>query len=242
MTFTQVADKYIVHNKVSRKRKMKNFVKSARNVIRLTQCNPKAVFQFFNYNTLKEIVKGDMIIPTPHCVFDISKSARIVKHGKTVLGEKLKFKKSKLETRLFVGKNATLELGDGILIGYGADIEVFDGATLKICGQNASNVGLTIICGDRMEIGRYAIMGRNVTIRDNNGKHYLSLPGYRDSRPVVIGEKVWLCEQSTVMPGVKVGDGSIVAARSLVTGNVPAHTLVSGNPCQVTDEEVIWKS
>lgn len=242
MSFTQVAEKYFEDGKVSGKKKLKKNINLFREVLKKTKCNPRALIQFLKYNTLKEIAHGDMIVPTPHCVLEISKSANIIKHGMTILGEKIKFKKSKIETRLFVGDKATLELGDGIVIGYGADIEVFDNAKLKLCGHNGFNIGLTVICSHSVEIGSHTVSGRAVTIRDNNGQHYLNLPGYRDSRPVLIGEKVWLCEQCTIMPGVKIGDGSIVGACSLVASNVPAHSLVSGNPLQTMEEEVIWKS
>ena len=120
-------------------------------------------------------------------------------------------------------------------------MEVFDNATLVLEGDCASNIGTTLICGEQIRIGRHTMIGRNVTVRDTNGGHYLNRPGYRDTRPVIIGEKAWLCEQCTIMPGVKIGDGGIVGACSLVTSNVPAHTLVSGNPAIVVDEDILWK-
>lgn len=43
------------------------------------------------------------------------------------------------------------------------------------------------------------MMGRNVLIRDNNGDHYINRTGYKNTRPVVIGEKAWLCEGCTIM-------------------------------------------
>jgi len=43
------------------------------------------------------------------------------------------------------------------------------------------------------------------------------------------------------MNGVKIGDGAIVAAKSFVINKVPAHSLVSGHPSQVLDEDVYWK-
>lgn len=43
------------------------------------------------------------------------------------------------------------------------------------------------------------------------------------------------------MPGVKIGEGAIVGAHAFVTHNVPAHTLVSGNPAIIVDEDVLWK-
>ena len=89
---------------------------------------------------------------------------------------------------------------------YGADIEVFRNAKLTFKGGNGANTGLTVVCGNSIEIGKDVQIGRNVTIRDNNGGHYLNRAGYKDSRPVVIGDKAWLCEGCTIMPGVKVGE------------------------------------
>ena len=84
-------------------------------------------------------------------------------------------------------------------------------------------------------------IGRNVVIRDTNGDHYMNTAGYRPTRPVLIGEKAWLCEACTIMPGVKIGRGGIVGAHSVVTKSVPAHALVSGTPATVVQENVLWK-
>ncbi|HEY3503427.1 MAG TPA: CatB-related O-acetyltransferase [Actinocatenispora sp.] len=46
----------------------------------------------------------------------------------------------------------------------------------------------------------------------------------------VIGNDVWLGHQVTVLPGVRIGDGAIVAAGAVVTGDVPPYTIVGGNP------------
>ena len=65
--------------------------------------------------------------------------------------------------------------------------------------------------------------------------------GYKNKRPVVIGDKVWLTEQCTVMPGVTIGDGAIIGALSMVVRNVPAYSLAMGNPAEVIDENILWK-
>ena len=85
------------------------------------------------------------------------------------------------------------------------------------------------------------MFGRHVTIRDNNGGHYMNRSGYKNSRPVIIGDKVWLCEQCTIMPGITIGDSAIVGALSYVVAPVKKNTVVSGNPAQVVDEDIIWK-
>ena len=69
----------------------------------------------------------------------------------------------------------------------------------------------------------------------------MNTTGYRPTRPVVIGEKAWLCESCTVMPGVKIGRGAIVGVNSTVTKSVPPHALVSGFPASVVQENVLWK-
>jgi virginiamycin A acetyltransferase len=56
----------------------------------------------------------------------------------------------------------------------------------------------------------------------------------RDVRgDTVVGNDVWLGYQSLVMPGVRIGDGAVVAARSVVAGDVPPYAVVAGNPARV---------
>ena len=129
---------------------------------------------------------------------------------------------------------------------YGSDIEVFKGATLKIADcefttSGGANINFNLICGNHIEIGYNVMMGRNVTIRDNNGGHYLSMQGYKESQPVKIGNHVWLCEGCTVMPGAKIGDGAIIGAGSVVYGKIPPNCLASGNPAKVVQTNTYWK-
>ena len=53
------------------------------------------------------------------------------------------------------------------------------------------------------------------------------------ARRIRIGRNVWIGFDSCVLPGVSIGEGSIVGARSVVTKNVPAYTIVAGNPARV---------
>lgn len=246
MNFMQIADKYIHPKKPqtaapAKSNHIRNAINVLRNIHHLVGNDLSAWRRVFKYNSLEDIKLGNILLTTPYCTLHIDKTAKIIKHGVIHLGASSRFEKSKLETRLYVGRNATLDFGQGTTIGYGADIEVFDNATLRFGGSGGSNIGLTIICGQLIEIGKDTMMGRNVTIRDNNGAHYLNRPGYKDCRPVRIAEKVWICEQATIMPGVKIGFSGIVGARAFVTGHVPAHALVSGNPAQIVDEDVLWK-
>nr|WP_269204245.1 CatB-related O-acetyltransferase [Lysobacter silvisoli] len=59
----------------------------------------------------------------------------------------------------------------------------------------------------------------------------------------VVGNDVWIGYQAMLMPGVRVGDGAIVAARSVVASDVPPYAVVAGNPARVLrmryDEEQV---
>ena len=104
------------------------------------------------------------------------------------------------------------------------------------------NVGATFICAGSIKIGDGVICGRNITVREYHGDHFINTPNYKCSKPVEIGDHVWLCEYSTIMPGVKIGAGSVVAAHSLVTHDVPPNSLVMGVPARVVRSNVQWKA
>ena len=240
MTFTQLAEKYINPGDVTWKSKLKWLAHYAWDFVSTTQLRPMPVLRFFRYNSLKDIWQGKVLITAPYTIIKKSRKGKIVKNGIAKIGVK-RYPTSRVETRILVEPGAVLTFGGNNNINYGADIEVFANANLTIGKDTSSNIGATIICGNSIQIGNGVKMGRNVTIRDNNGNHYIARQGYKTSRPVVIGDKVWLTEQCTVMPGVKIGDGAIISALSLVIRNIPAFSLASGHPAEVIDEDIIWK-
>lgn len=241
MNFSQLAEKYIRNQNSGLRFKIKRTIGLVLTLVRNTRLCPASLYRFFRLNTLREIWNGNMLITTPYCIVKMKKGAKIQKKGVLILGYKGIFGSSKNETHLFLGKDATLSFEGNVTIGYGADIEIFDGASVNFKGNNTVNIGLTLICGDRIEFGKDTMIGRNVIIRDNNGSHYINRQSYKNASPVIVGDKVWLCESCTVMKGVKIGDGAIVDSKSFVIRDVKAHTMISGHPASVVDEDVYWK-
>lgn len=202
--------------------------------------HPCATYRTYRYTPFKYWHTKNRILFSPYSIAEIDKTAEIKLNNTFVVGMGL-WKKTRVETHLLLAKNAKLTINGLFKIGWGSDVEVHDGAELILDGLSGSNVNLTIICADRIEIGKDVMMGRNVTIRDNNGKHYLNRAGYKDHAPVIIKDKVWLCEGCTIMPGVTIGQGAIVAAGAVVTHSVKPFTMVAGNPARVVDENILWK-
>ena len=82
------------------------------------------------------------------------------------------------------------------------------------------------------------MMGTDVTVITRNHKHErtdipMRLQGFEEEKPVYIGNDVWLGDRVTLMPGVHIGNGCIVAAGSVVTKDVPDYSIVGGVPARV---------
>ena len=82
-----------------------------------------------------------------------------------------------------------------------------------------------IYLGDRVQIGPHVTI-----VTDNHDLHDRSI---LRCRPVRIGNGVWIGANVTILPGVTVGDRAILAAGAVVTKDVPANSIVGGNPAKV---------
>ena len=87
-------------------------------------------------------------------------------------------------------------------------------------------------------IGDYVLMGPDVVIFTMNHKADrtdipIGAQGMTGKRKVTIGNDVWIGQRAMIMPGVTVGDGSIIAAGAVVTKDVPPYSIVGGIPARV---------
>lgn len=142
---------------------------------------------------------------------------------------------------LWVGDNSTI-ISRGFTMYEGAAIVVVDGGKL-ILGRNSYMNESLIQCANSITIGDNCAIAGDVLIQDTDFHPILDENGNEKpmSKPIVIGNKVWICAKSTILKGVTIGDGAIVAAGAVVTKDVPARCLVAGNPAKVVRENVIWK-
>ena len=96
-------------------------------------------------------------------------------------------------------------------------------------------VMLDIMFPEKISVGRNTVIGYNTTIL----AHEYLIKEYRLG-DVIIGDEVMIGANTTILPGVKIGDGAIVSAGTLVHKDVPAGAFVGGNPMKViyTKEEM----
>lgn len=95
-----------------------------------------------------------------------------------------------------------------------------------------------IHCCREVTIGDYVLISWDVNILENN--FHTTTDGGIKSAPIVIGNRVWIGCRAIILAGVTIGEGSIVAAGSVVTRDVPPGTLVAGNPAKVIRETGPW--
>lgn len=112
------------------------------------------------------------------------------------------------------------------------------GATIRI-GARTRMHGVCVHATSSVTIGRNCLIAANTQIMDSSGhdllleRPELRLESKGSSSPVTIGDNVWIGSDCIILPGVTIGDGSVVAAGSVVTGNVPPRAVVGGVPARV---------
>nr|WP_283096544.1 acyltransferase [Frankia umida] len=137
-----------------------------------------------------------------------------------------------------VEASATVRIGSGVR--FTRDERVHIIGTLEIGDGVFFNRGCHLVAHEKIIIGDYTRFGAMVTIHDEN-----HIPA-RDERPFItrgfvskpikIGRNVWVGTKATILQGVTIGDGAVIAANSVVTRDVPAYTIVGGIPAKIIKE------
>ena len=143
------------------------------------------------------------------------------------------------KTLFSMKKHSSLIVHGSFSVYSNADISVNEDATLEI-GSGFINHGARIHCFSRITIGNNVYIGEDVSIKDSDG-HEIIGSNKPMTSPITIKDHVWIGTKVTIIKGVTIGDGSIVAAGSVVTKDVPAHSLVAGVPAKVVKQDVSWR-
>ena len=171
-------------------------------------------------------------------------SSKVVMAGiKLRHGRRVRLGRGVVATRLRIRGPGRVEIGDG------ANLFAFSGKTrldtrspdaVIVIGERSRVNETHIQAVSRVEIGPDCILGR-AHILDTD-MHSLALDrrtnpdAWVRSEPVVIEGNVWVARGAAILPGVRIGAGSVVAYGAVVTSDVPPGVLVAGNPAQVVRE------
>lgn len=142
---------------------------------------------------------------------------------------------------LTVRRNARLIVNGNVTINRGTRILVSNDATLEIGHDSQIHCDSIVTCMDHITIGSNSLISWNVNIIDGSMHELVvdEVPRPR-TRPVHIGDNVWI-GTGVIIVGATIGDGSVLAAGSVVTSEVPAKSVVGGNPARIIREDITWR-
>ena len=121
----------------------------------------------------------------------------------------------------------TVEILSPFMVDYGYNIEIGEGSFL--------NHNIYLMDCAKIKIGKKCFIGPNcgfytaihpMLVEQRN-------EGLEMAKPITLGDNIWIGADVTILPGVKIGAGSVIGAKSLVSKDIPAGVLAYGNPCRV---------
>jgi acetyltransferase-like isoleucine patch superfamily enzyme len=137
---------------------------------------------------------------------------------------------------IIVGDNVTIEG----LCSFSFATRYTDHPTLKIGDNTGIGHGCNFAIGKQITIGKYCNLSGGIWIADSNGhptnaaeRMAYAPPSDDEVRPVVIGDGVWIGRNCLIFPGVKIGEGTVISAGSVVRGHLPPYCVAAGNPAKV---------
>lgn len=173
--------------------------------------------------------------------YEISKIGKVIVEGNLEIGKSWG-RKSVLPTSLGLGHNSKIIVDGHFRIYEGALIGIGNDASLKL-GSGYINNRLNLSCFEKIEIGNNVAISSGVTIRDSDN-HIIKKDGYAENvktKPIMIGDRVWIGLNVIILKGVKIGNGSIIAAGAVVNKNIPENALAGGVPAKIIKENICWE-
>jgi len=162
-------------------------------------------------------------------------------------------------TQLNLAKNIKLVGCEIIIRGFNNRLIIDEGvkihrSILEIMGNNCLiKISKQSMIGDscylmvkeekiQLIIGESCALSRNVKIMAADG-HPIYQNGIQvnQSKSIILANNIWVADNVTILKGVKIGEESVLGINSVVTKNVPSHSIVAGNPAIVVKDNITWE-
>ncbi len=129
--------------------------------------------------------------------------------------------------------------------GIDKTVNVENGAVFssKVVAGECSNIGIKAFIQGKTIIGKYVMMGPECiiyTFNHETGRTDIPMceQGFRDEKEVIIGDDVWIGARVIILPGVHIGNGTIIGAGAVVAKDIPDYSVAVGNPAVVVKKRV----
>lgn len=139
-----------------------------------------------------------------------------------------------------IGRFCRVFFAKGFIRYGGKKVNIEKGASFgrRVSIGDNSGIGINAILDGEVYIGNNVMMGPEVLVYTQNHEFSrIDIPmnkqGFKDEKKVIIGDDVWIGARVIILPGVKIGNGSILGAGAVITKNVEEYSIVGGNPAKV---------
>jgi acetyltransferase-like isoleucine patch superfamily enzyme len=157
------------------------------------------------------------IIISPGAILRFSDIRVLGNNHKILIGENCDVQKNEIWLQ---GENCLLSIGKNSMVVH-SDIAV---------GEN----------GSKLIIGENCMVASEIRTSDGHSILNPEMQRVNFAKDIIIEDQVWVCKGSMVLKGVRIGKGSMVAARSMVTCDIPEYSLAAGTPAKVIRTPVAW--
>jgi len=179
----------------------------------------EAVQDFMKYSWIKIRAHGEIKISRPVCI--VSTSERLTIDCETYSTIELDGCTLYDDVKFYSGNGGSLYVGNGTCIGFRS----------------------VLVCRSKLHIGENCMIGWNTTIMDNDGMFTLTSDSKRtieDKFYVSIENKCWIGCNCTILKGSTLGNGTVIAAHSLVNTLIAPNSLAGGVPARILKSNISW--
>ena len=161
------------------------------------------------------------------------RARRLLRTYNLLESEKLE-ERDQILTELLADKGHGVWIEAPFFCDYGENISIgsntFINTNCMFLDNNTINIGKNGLIAPYVQIytATHPLKAAERIIEDQNGSRYLT-----SSKPVSIGDNVWIGGNSIIFPGVTIGNNVTIGAGSVVTKDIPSDVLALGNPCEV---------
>lgn len=149
---------------------------------------------------------------------------------------------SRIRGKVFVNKRGAIQVGKNLtVVGHPWAVQITStkGANLLIGNHVYINAGVGIAASKEIVIGDNVKIGPRTSIFDSNYHRMDSADKGELSKKITIGNNVWIGADCTILPGVTIGQNSVIAAKSTVNKDIPDNVLAGGSPAKPIRELTI---
>lgn len=207
-------------------------------IFRMLICKLRSLY----YSVYIDEGNGRILIEDPFISVKIvkNKGAKLIIKGDVSINSHLG---GRAPVGLFLDSNSILQIDGDFSIGHGVRLSLSKGATLYFGGKDLeSGSGITsdtlIMAYKRIIIGKDFLCAWGIFISDSD---WHTIENQNHQADVIIGNHVWIANNSSVLKGSVIGDNSIIAGQTKVINKVyPPNSLLAGLPAKVVKMDVTW--